>query len=230
MERAVFETKLAKSKKNEVLSEETDRFNNLQKFQESLYKKFNNESLNKMRIPLPIKTGDHSETTLDAFTKTHTHLHSSSTQPDLRAFSTGETTSSNLKIAKIQTRRKKHEVRKFNVNGYTWTQIPSDKWKLADKKEYGDETNPEAKIAELQLNEDEERHYIQNLNRNIKIKRPVSMSNAGTRRFTQDFTDIDTYLKRKVEAKIENDELAKEKPLEFKKYLLFQCFRCSQNL
>ena len=222
MERAVFENKPLKRQKAEAEQDEADRFHNFDKFQESLYKKFNNASLNK--IVIPIKNSQRSlfgksddETIFDG-KMSRTNL--SSIQPNTRTLSTldGALPSGTRSGASLG-KKSRAEVKTFDVNGQTWTQIPSDKWKLVNKNEYGDEVKPETKLAELQLDNEAEQHFIEKLNRNIKVKRPVtssSMHTTNSTKSTKSFVDIDSFFCKQVDNKIELDTTMKDKPKDFK--------------
>lgn len=227
MERVVFDRKVMRTKKVETQQTEGDRFNNFEKFQETLYKKFNNASLNRMVLPLKLSqrsfypNGESPGETMMDGVLSRTLLSSTSAQLDLRTLTTLDGALSNKKSS--TSKRRRTEVKKFDVNGQTWTQIPSDKWKLVDKREYGDDVDVEAKKAELQLDDETERFYIEKLNRNIKTKRPGTSTSVSTlplsttSKNSEGLVSIDSFFSKKVEDRIELDDTLKEKPTNFKK-------------
>lgn len=202
----------------------TDRYDNFGRLQESLYKKFDYFNLNKLR--LPVKT-EYSENLTDASgIKTgYREMQSAASQADISAKTQteidsppGQNTWGTYRSGGT-SRRKKSEVKKFTVKGQTWRQTPTTEWKLVDRTKYSEDATLDSKASEIQLDEEEERKYIEMLNRNIKTKRPITASNiAGStaqNKNSQGYIDINGFFQNQVDARIEQGKDMKEKPQDF---------------
>ena len=196
MERVVLEKK--DTDEVDLTVNEAHNHNNFDKLQEHLYSKFNNAELNRHRITLK----NHNRT-VSAYANTRADLfdnrlearddnsESSGQRNPLRDIQTpsynGESatkTVSELDASPSRSsprtlirRRKEKKVQSVKkING------KPDQKKLITTDKYDDnpEKSPEKQINEMLVDDDEERRYLQQLNRNIKPKRPRTASSLSS--------------------------------------------------
>lgn len=230
MERIVFENKLVSSQKQTATDPSEENNTNYAKIQEALYKKFNHSTLNKMRLPVKLNLNSMAmKTTPDDASESFLERIGSKTErisrAEIKTQADFDVTASNNIFLKLQAKssRKAAEPKKFNFSGQSWNLVPSEKWKLVEKNEYGEEANVETKIAHVQLSEQEEQRYMTMLNKNIRNTRPLTgASTARSCRGSQDYTDIDSFFQRQITSRIDRSQDQKSRPEDFSRYSQFE--------
>lgn len=236
MERVISENK-SNLKAAPSDKEGQDRYDGFGRLQESLYKKYNCFNLNQLRLPLRVNV---KSAGLKRQIKTETFDDTNDVNSEVsgaKAGYVGLQTGASEGL-KTQTefdfgdhnrwstirpvgRRKKFEDKIFQVKGQSWKQVPTDKWKLLDHSQYGENTSPDVRAATINVDPDQEQKYVEMLNRNIKNKRPITASSTYTcsaLKHGPDFTDIDGFFQRQVDSRIDQSYDSKGKPQDFSKY------------
>ena len=80
------------------------------------------------------------------------------------------------------------------------------------------EIDLEKETEDVEFDSEEEREYIEKLNRNIKIKQKKVVNNKKIKEDENKYQDLDHYFEQIIEQKIKDkEEEMKIKPIEFKK-------------
>ena len=227
MEYITFKNKLSIKKKQEHNLEQQKSAANFDRLQEIFYKKYNNLSLNKMRIPIRVNLKSVNDKTLteedDNFYRSNgSYLKTSQdSRSEIKTPSEAETTKNkrnSLKdLAKPFGQHRKREPQKFAFAGRLWNQIPAENWKLLNATEYSDEIKLENKIANVHLSEEDENKYTNILNRNIRKRRRPSSELGGSRlnKTSQGYTDVDSFFQKHVSSQVTLNHENKNKPEDF---------------
>lgn len=217
MERVVFEGK----ERATTITDNgaTNQYDNFAKLQESLYSKFHNAELNKRRIPIHVDSspafgkksakGDDNKSEFE-----HSLL-------DKLFFRNENGENDPFHLFKgVRPRKEKKVSKKSGLH------FENEGRRLFDMEKYS-KLDVEKEVNEMQIDEEEERKCIHQLNRNIKLQRPKSttshasfsgtVSTRSTAAGSLGFVDIDSYFANKVEHLICSKDDEKSKPQEFSK-------------